>query len=82
MVSRKRKIEDENTEFRNEWPEHFALIQDSRGHPLCLICSEELASNKQSNLERPFQRKYSDFAENYPVGDAIKKYCQFCDVMR
>ncbi|GBM70772.1 hypothetical protein AVEN_217398-1 [Araneus ventricosus] len=39
----------------------------------CLICHEKLVHNKNSNLERHFTTKHTQFAGKYPTGDARKK---------
>lgn len=38
-----------------------------------LICGENLANNKKSNVERHFQTKHTAFAEKYPSGEKKKK---------
>uniref|UniRef100_A0A8C4X7H4 HAT C-terminal dimerisation domain-containing protein n=1 Tax=Erpetoichthys calabaricus TaxID=27687 RepID=A0A8C4X7H4_ERPCA len=70
---KQRKTEDENREFKVEWTELFAFIQNSNGLPTCLICQEKLAHNKKSNLERHFTTKHASFGSKYPAGDARKK---------
>ncbi|XP_059530893.1 general transcription factor II-I repeat domain-containing protein 2A-like isoform X5 [Myotis daubentonii] len=70
---KQRKTEDENREFKVEWTETFAFIQNLNGLPTCLICQEKLAHNKKSNLERHFTTKHVSFSTKYPVGDARKK---------
>ncbi|KAJ1190625.1 hypothetical protein NDU88_007363 [Pleurodeles waltl] len=70
---KQRKTEDKNREFKVEWTETFAFIQNLNGLPTCLICQEKLAHNKKSNLERHFTTKYVSFSTKYPSGDARKK---------
>lgn len=70
---KQRKTEDENREFKVEWTENFAFIQNLNGLPTCLICQEKMAHNKKSNLERHFTTKHESFSTKYPVGDARKK---------
>ena len=70
---KQRKTEDENREFKVEWTESFAFIQNSNGFPTCLICQEKLTHNKKSNLERHFTTKHLSFGSKYPAGDARKK---------
>ncbi|GFW04563.1 uncharacterized protein TNCV_2225811 [Trichonephila clavipes] len=70
---KQRKTEDENREFKVEWTENFAFIQNLNGPPTCLICKEKLSHNKKSYLERPFTRKRTSFSSKYPTGDARKK---------
>ncbi|GFT85079.1 uncharacterized protein TNCV_791151 [Trichonephila clavipes] len=70
---KQRKTEDENREFKAEWTENFAFIQNLNGLPTCFICKEKFAHNKKSNLERHFTRKQASFSTKYPTGDARKK---------
>ncbi|GBN32924.1 hypothetical protein AVEN_167835-1 [Araneus ventricosus] len=73
LVKRKRRTEEENREFNQDWTESFAFICNTDGLPTCLICHEKLAHNKKSNLERHFATKHTQFAGKYPTGDARKK---------
>jgi hypothetical protein len=70
---KQRKTENENREFKVEWTETFAFIQNLNGHPTCLIGKEKFAHNKKSNLERHFTNRHASFSTKYPVGDARKK---------
>ncbi|GBN39399.1 hypothetical protein AVEN_242390-1 [Araneus ventricosus] len=70
---KKRRTEEENREFNQDWTESFAFICNTDGLPTYLICHKELAHNKKSNLERHFTTKHTQFAGKYPTGDARKK---------
>ncbi|GBO13690.1 General transcription factor II-I repeat domain-containing protein 2A [Araneus ventricosus] len=70
---KKRRTEEENREFNQDWTESFAFICNTDGLPTCLICHEKLAHNKKSNLERHFTTKHTQFAGKFPTGDARKK---------
>ncbi|GBN03283.1 hypothetical protein AVEN_120185-1 [Araneus ventricosus] len=70
---KKRRIEEENREFNQDWMESFAFICNADGLPTCLICHEKLAHSKKSNLERHFTTKHTQFAGKYPTADARKK---------
>ncbi|GBL92658.1 hypothetical protein AVEN_119060-1 [Araneus ventricosus] len=70
---RKKRTEEENREFNQDWTEWFAFICNTDGLPTCLICHEKLAHNKKSNLERHFTTKHTQFAGKYPPGVARKK---------
>ncbi|GBO41425.1 hypothetical protein AVEN_115651-1 [Araneus ventricosus] len=59
---KKRRTEEENREFNQDWTESFAFICNRDGLPTCLICHEKLAHNKKSNLERHFTTKRTQFA--------------------
>ncbi|GBM42552.1 hypothetical protein AVEN_3356-1 [Araneus ventricosus] len=69
----KRRTEEANREFNQDWTESFAFICNTNGIPTCHICHEKLAHNKKSNLERHFTTKHTQFAGKYPTGDARKK---------
>ncbi|GBN81611.1 hypothetical protein AVEN_84449-1 [Araneus ventricosus] len=70
---KKRRTEDENREFNQDWTESFAFICNTDGLLTCLICHEKLTHNRKSNLERHFTTKHAQFAGKYPTGDARKK---------
>ncbi|GBM77699.1 hypothetical protein AVEN_80302-1 [Araneus ventricosus] len=70
---KKRRTEEENREFNQDWTETFAFMCNTDGLPTCLICHENLAHNKKSNLERHFTTKHTQFAGKYPTSDARKK---------
>ncbi|GFS56028.1 general transcription factor II-I repeat domain-containing protein 2B [Trichonephila clavipes] len=69
---KQRKTEDENHEFKVEWTENFAFIQNLNGLPTCLIC-KKFAHSKKSNLVRHFTRKHASFSTKYSAGDAMTK---------
>ena len=71
---KQKKTEDENHEFKFEWTEIFAFIQNLNDLPICLICQEKMARNKKSNLERHFATNHASFSIKYPVGDARRKH--------
>ncbi|GFS58385.1 uncharacterized protein TNCV_2475301 [Trichonephila clavipes] len=75
MVTKRkqRKTEDENREFKVDWTENFAFIQNINNLRTCLICEKKKAHNKKSNLERHFTTKYQSFSTKYLVRDARKK---------
>lgn len=72
-TKKKRRTEEEHREFNRDWTESFAFICNSDGLPTCLICHENLAHNKKSNLERHFTKKHTQFASKYPAGEERKK---------
>ncbi|GBN70017.1 hypothetical protein AVEN_133247-1 [Araneus ventricosus] len=68
---KKRRTEEENREFNQDWTESFAFICNTDGLPTCLICHEKLAHNKKSNLERHFTTKHTQFADGEYVKDCF-----------
>ncbi|GBM56893.1 hypothetical protein AVEN_227387-1 [Araneus ventricosus] len=70
---KKRRTEEENREFNQDWTESFAFTCNTDGLPTCLFCHEKLAHNKKSNLERHFTTKHTQFAVKYPTDDAREK---------
>uniref|UniRef100_H3ACP9 DUF4371 domain-containing protein n=1 Tax=Latimeria chalumnae TaxID=7897 RepID=H3ACP9_LATCH len=74
MAKRKKSDEDYRS-FQLEWTDIYAFVEKS-GFPLCLICSERLASNKKSNLQRHLMTKHAAFAAKYLEGEARKKACE------
>ncbi|GBO29146.1 hypothetical protein AVEN_202743-1 [Araneus ventricosus] len=73
LVKKKRRTEEENREFNQDWTESFAIICNTDCLPTCLICHEKPAHNKKSNLERHFTTKHTQFDGKYPTVDARKK---------
>ena len=59
--------------FNDLWINSFAFIADKTSLPVCLICKEKLANNKNSNVERHFQNKHLFFDQKYSEGNARKK---------
>ncbi|GBO29113.1 hypothetical protein AVEN_152568-1 [Araneus ventricosus] len=70
---KKRRTEEENRKFHQDWKESFAFIYNRDGLQTCLICHEKLVHNKKSNLERHFITKHIQFAGKYPTGEERKK---------
>ena len=70
---KKRKVADEKRMFKPSWTDSFAFIASETGLPVCLLCDENLANNKKSNVKRHFLNKHNVFAEKYPAGDQRKK---------
>ncbi|GBL93288.1 hypothetical protein AVEN_219437-1 [Araneus ventricosus] len=64
LVKKKRRTEEENREFTQDWTESFALICNTDGLPSCLICHEKLVHNKKSNLERHFTKNIPSLLVN------------------
>ncbi|GFX23852.1 uncharacterized protein TNCV_1788831 [Trichonephila clavipes] len=71
-IKKQRKTEDENREFKVEWTENFAFIQNLN-YFRHVICKKKFARNEKSNLGRHFTRKHTSFSFKYPTGDARKK---------
>ena len=59
-ISKKRKIEDENLFFNDQWTERY-IFTDVGVKAVCLICHETVAMFKQHNLKRHFQTKHANF---------------------
>lgn len=76
MASRSKKLkktDDELRSYKLEWEDTFPVHKNAKGHPTCLLCHEEFAQNKKSNLERHFSRKHPSFMSKYPEGEARKR---------
>jgi len=48
---KKRKVSEENRTFNSSWTDAFAFTASSTGLPVCLICDEKLANNKNQTLK-------------------------------
>ena len=76
MTSFKRKkIDNENHLFKEEWKEQFAFILPTSGNsnPHCLICSQSVALVKSSNLKRHYESRHSGFEKMYKQGTGERK---------
>ncbi|KAF4082557.1 hypothetical protein AMELA_G00152890 [Ameiurus melas] len=71
----KRKKDEEYRTFQQEWTEEFAFVERA-GSAVCLICNDQTASMKRSNLKRHFDTHHTTFASKYPAGDSREKACQ------
>ena len=63
---KKRKYEDENRQFRQEWEEKYAFIERS-GKPLYLICIAALSYSKVSDLKRHYDSNHGHFYKDRTV---------------
>lgn len=78
--SKKRKVDQENRVFNQEWTEQFLFICNEK-KPLCLICQESISVVKKSNLKRHYETNHNNFEGKYPLGsnargDQIQKLKQ------
>ena len=72
--SKRRKFENENLTFKEEWIEKYAFIlPTSTSNPYCLICSQNVALVKTSNLKRHYETRHSGFEEKYKQGTEERK---------
>jgi len=73
--SKRRKFDDENRSFKEEWIEQYAFIlPTASSKPLCLMCSETIALVKSSNMKRHYETKHSGFEKKYQQGTEERKY--------
>ena len=57
--TKKRKFFNENHTFKEQWIERYAFILPTpSSNPYCLICSQNLALVKSSNLKRHYETKH------------------------
>ena len=70
MISKKRKLVDENRKFINHWEDdYFFITYNSK--LTCLICRETVAAFKEFNVKRHHETKHSDYLK---FDDEVKKY--------
>lgn len=62
-VPKKRKIEEENRVFQEQWEINYFFVQGPRNKPVCLICKDTVACDKEYNIKRHYESKH----ENTPV---------------
>lgn len=70
--SKKRKYEDENRTFKQEWEHNFAFVSHN-GKPLCLICNATLSQYKGSNLSRHYETNHKNFSRDFPPNSELRK---------
>lgn len=70
--SKKRKYEDENRTFNNEWEEKFFFADSLNGKCVCLICNGIIANYKMGNLRRHHETNHSQFCKQYPPDTKLR----------
>lgn len=71
---KKRKIDDENRLFKEDWTVQYAFILPSNSSkPHCLICIENIALVKSSNIKRHYETKHFGFDTAFPQGTQERK---------
>lgn len=70
--TKKRKYEDENRTFNNEWKEKFFFVDSFDGKCVCLICNAIIANYKMSNLRRHHDTNHSQFCKQYPPDTKLR----------
>ena len=71
---KKRKVDLENRQFKNEWTEKYVFITVDSKKPVCLICNECLAVCKEYNLRRHLKTVHAIFDVTFPLGSAARKH--------
>ena len=61
-MSKRRKVDDEKRVFKDNWTELYFFIQHHE-KPVCLICNETIAVNKEYNLKRHHETKHKAVSE-------------------
>ncbi|XP_029905790.1 general transcription factor II-I repeat domain-containing protein 2B-like [Myripristis murdjan] len=67
--AKKRKVDQENRQFKSDWIEQFCFILPDRANakPTCLICMKTVAVSKAENLRRHFNAVHAaSFNASYP----------------
>ena len=70
---KKRKVDLENRQFKNEWTEKYVFITVDNKKPVCLICNECLAVSKEYNLRRHLKTAHANFDVTFPLGSAASQ---------
>ncbi|KAG0433363.1 General transcription factor II-I repeat domain-containing protein 2 [Dictyocoela muelleri] len=58
-MDKKRKVDMEKRQFQDSWTEEYYFVLNN-GVPVCLLCKESIAVNKEYNLRRHFSSKHPD----------------------
>ena len=70
---KKRKVDEENREFKAEWTEKYAFIlPKSSTRPMCLICTETVALVKSANVKRHYDTKHAYFEAQFPQNSEVR----------
>ncbi|XP_067124137.1 general transcription factor II-I repeat domain-containing protein 2A-like [Centruroides vittatus] len=69
--NKKRKYEQENKSFNNEWEENFFFI-DNNGKALCVICNSTVKNYKASNLRQHYETNHPQFSNQYPPNSKLR----------
>lgn len=69
--NKKRKYDQENRSFNNEWEENFFFI-DNNGKALCVICNSTVKNYKVSNLRRHYETNHPQFSNQYPPNSKLR----------
>lgn len=71
----KRRIDDENRQFKVEWTDKYLFILPSSTsrRPTCLLCNESIAVMKEYNVKRHFSSNHSSFSTNFPEGSEERR---------
>ena len=72
--SKRRKFDNENRGFKEEYIDKYAFIlPTSSSNPYCLICIQNVALVKSSNLKRHHETRHGGFEEKYKQGTEERK---------
>ncbi|KAM9299122.1 zinc finger BED domain-containing protein 5-like [Gastrophryne carolinensis] len=72
-TSKKRKVDTENRDFKEEWTEKYCFILiATHSKPMCLICNETVALVKSSNVKRHYETKHKSFEQQYPPNSEMR----------
>ena len=72
--SKRRKFGNENCAFKKEWIEKYGFIlPTSSSNPYCLICSQNVALVKSSNLKCHYETRHSGYEEKFQQGTEERK---------
>ena len=65
--TKKQKVDLENRQRKNEFTSDFCFILSEQSlRPFCLICHEDIAVMKSSNMKGHFETKHGSFNTKYP----------------
>lgn len=71
---KKRKIEEENRTFQDDWEHDFFFVRGKKeGSAMCLLCREVIMGNKRYNLHRHYTTVHANFESKYPSKSKIRK---------
>ena len=71
-MSKKRKIAEENREFKERWTREFFSVH-VYNKALCLLCSDTVAVIKEFNLKQHYETMHQGVVTNLSADEKRKK---------
>lgn len=76
----KRKVDNENRWFREEWREAYGFIlpEFANAKPLCLICNEVISVCTEYNIRQHHKTKHGSLSASFPLKSESRRLKKIC----